>query len=396
MPDLTLKQIQEEMGTTFAAFKKANDKMQEEIKTLGTASGETVSKVERIQEALDTAEKKYSEWFEKIEAKLARPASEDETKEAEAKQALIVAKAYDTYLRKGKDALSPEEVKVLSVSDDQAGGYLAPTEMLNELIKGIVEFSPLRQIARVRSTSFRAVRAPKRTQAAAATWTGETQARTETQNPKYGAEEIPAHEMTAEAHISFEDLEDSAINMESEINMEFSEQFGVTEGTAFITGNAVKKPEGILTNSSVSSTNNGHATVLQADGLIALFYAVKTVYANQGWWVLNRDTLRQVRQLKDGNGQYIWSPNLAIGRPPTILERPYIEAVDMPNVASGTTPIAFGDFRRGYMIIDRLNVAVTRDPYSQAANGLMKFVGRKRVGGQVVLAEAFQKLLMST
>lgn len=301
-------------------------------------------------------------------------------------------RAFFEYLRRGHDRMQPDRVAVMTVGDDTTGGYLAPSEYVTEIIRGIIEFSPLRSIARVRETSNAAVKIPKRTGAFAAQWTKETGTRSETTGLTYGLEEIPSHELYALVDISSQDLEDSAFNIEAELNMEFSEQFGVAEGTGFVLGNGVTRPEGFLENADVGETNSGDANLITADGLIDLFHAVKTGHAVLGTWTLNRATLGEVRKLKDGNGQYLWQSGIAGSSPNTILGQPYVEMTDMPVIAANANPVAFGNFRRGYMIVDRIQIEVLRDPLTQATAGNIRFIARRRVGGQVVLAEAIRKL----
>jgi HK97 family phage major capsid protein len=128
-----------------------------------------------------------------------------------------------------------------------------------------------------------------------------------------------------------------------------------------------------------------------------MFHAVKTAYAANGRWVMNRATLGSVRKLKDTNGRYLWDPGLGLGQaPPTILGAPYTEMPDMPNEGSGTFPIAFGDWKRGYKLVDRVEMTIVRDPYTIANAGQVKFFARRRVGGQVILGEALRLLKCST
>ena len=174
---------------------------------------------------------------------------------------------------------------------------------------------------------------------------------------------------------------------------EFATQFAKAEGTAFVSGNAVGKPEGILTNTSVSSVNSGNGTALTADGLLTLVHSIKSEYSRNGTFVFNRGTLAAIRKLKDTAGQYVFQAGMMLtgGVTNTILGFPYIEATDMPDVGSGTKPVAFGDFNRAYMIIDRIQMAVLRDPFTQATTGNVRYIARRRVGGQVVQAEAIVK-----
>ncbi|HVL73277.1 MAG TPA: phage major capsid protein [Beijerinckiaceae bacterium] len=288
-----------------------------------------------------------------------------------------------------QDKVPADRLNVLTVSDDTGGGYLCPPEYVAEITKAVVEHSPMRPIVRVRSTSQKSMQLPKRTGVFAARWTGEIEERTETQGLAYGMDDVPAHEMTAEVYISMVMLEDSAFDMEAELRMEFAEQFGVLEGAAIISGNAVKKPEGFLSASGSAAVNSGAATTVTADGILSLKYAIKTAYARNGTFVLNRSTLGSIRKLKDGNGQYLWAPGLAQGRPNAIDGDPYVEAPDMPNEGAGAKCMAFGDWRRAYTLIDRLAISVQRDPFTRASVGQIKFVARRRIGGAVVLPEAF-------
>jgi len=292
-----------------------------------------------------------------------------------------------------KDAV-PGERKALSSA--QGVEFLASPEITTEIIKGVVEFSPIRSIARVRTTSAKSVKIRKRTGTFAAAWTGKQAARTETTGLKYGLEEVPTHELYALVDVPFEDLEDADFNLEAELQTEAAEQFGVAEGKAAITGDGAGELEGVLTNAAIAYTPSGSSSAITADGMIDLYFGVKDVYARNGTWVIKRGTLGTIRKLKDGNSQYLWSPGLAGAVPSTILDRPYVESVDMPDVAANAFPVVFGDWRRGYLLIDRIQMAVTRDPFSQAANGAVRFHIRKRVGGQVVVAEALRKLKIAT
>jgi HK97 family phage major capsid protein len=291
-------------------------------------------------------------------------------------------------MRKGKENLTPDEVKVLTVSNDNTAGYLAPPEYVREIIKGVTEFSPIRSIARVRSTTNRSIQVPKRTGQFAAQWVAEEGARTETTGYAVGLEEIPAHELYALVDISEQELEDSVFNLEAEMNSEFVDQFAKAEGNAFVSGNSVGKPQGILSNANVENVAKGGGA-LDGDSLISAAHNVKTEYSKNGTFVMNRSTVSAVRKLKDGGGQYIFQPGIyGMGIGSNILGHSIVEATDMPNVAGGTKPVIFGDFKRGYMIVDRVNLSIMRDPFTQASSGNVRYIARRRVGGQVVLPEA--------
>lgn len=384
---MELKDLHTSMMTTFESLKGMIDRQNEEIAKFGEAKGETKGVEERIQAKLDELETKMNRTGP---GSLATGGDvEVEAEKAKKKSAFL------TYARRGEKGLNPDEAKLLSISDDATGGYLAPVEMQAEIIRGVTEYSPIRGLARIRHTSSRSVDIPKRTGTFAATWVGEVETRGETDGLRYGMERIDVDEMSAVVYVTMQDLEDSAFDLEAEIVAEMGEQFGVAEGAAFVNGSGVKKPEGVLTNADLGFEVSGSAAAITADGLIDLIYGVKGVYARNGVFILNRSTIRAIRKLKDANNQYLWLPGLTADQPNTILGHRYEETPDMPSIAAGTFPVVFGDFKRGYQIVDRLAIAITRDNLTRAENGQIKIVGRKRVGGQVVLAEALRKLKIS-
>ena len=400
-----LKNAFEDFGKGFDEFKKTNDERLELLeKGEGTAYvDEKLSKIEeklasvedmstKLNQAQETADN-IKEQVDKLETVIKRPNSGLDTKQIDETH-----KVFDSYIRKGKDALSDAEKKALTVSNDSTGGFLAPPEYVRELLKTVTEISPIRQIARIRSTGQRSIQVPKRTSTFAASWVSEVGTRSETTGYNVGLEEIPAHEYYAMVDISEQDLEDSVFDLEAEMQSEFATQFAKAEGAAFVSGSSVGQPEGILTNSSVGQAVSGNSSALTSDGLITLVHSIKSDYTRNGTFIFNRSTLSAIRKLKDTAGQYIFQPGMMLdGRMAnTILGHPYVEATDMPDVASNAFPIAFGDFNRGYMIVDRVSLSVLRDPFTQATTGNVRYIARSRVGGQVVQAEAIVKQKVST
>ncbi|TGP88926.1 MULTISPECIES: phage major capsid protein [unclassified Mesorhizobium] len=339
---------------------------------------------------------KLVERLDAIETKLNRPAilkGDNDNKELSPER-----KAFKSFLKYGVERMPGEETKSLVVSDDTRGGYLAPAEFQTEIIKNIVQLSPVRQAARVGSTASASVILPKRTGTPTASWVGETEARNET-GSTYGQVEIPVNESACYVDVSLQLLEDAAVNVESEVAFDLAEEFARLEAVAFVNGDGFKKPTGIMTDAGIPFTVSGSAATIAdadgtADGLINLMYALKPQYRANGVWMANGTTIAQVRRLKDSTKQYIWQPGLQAGEPATLLGRPIIEAPDMPDTAAGTFPIIFGDFSR-YRIFDRVGMSILRDPYSQATSGKVRFHARRRVGGANTQAEAFRKLKVS-
>ena len=428
MSDPTLAEVKEAVDALqsgWSKYKDTNDKRLEDIEKKGAADPLHDEKLARMDTFLDEQEditkankkrheeivelqkqlaKEYGERLDKIETAVKRAprATDGEAAEAVAEQKAI----FLNFCRKGPE-MDPAlaklglEQKLLSLGDQTQAGFLAGPEMVNELIKAIVEFSPFRDLARVRSTSRTSIHVPKRTGVFSAAWTAEQGTRTERTGLTYGLEEIPTHELYALTDITEQMLEDSLFNLEAELNLEFTEQFGVAEGIAFLTGTSAGQPEGLLNNTAIAEDNSGNASLIedasgQANGLIDLQHNLKTGYARNASWILNRKTLGAIRKLKDGNNNYIWAAGAAVGNPATILGDPYTEMPDMPDVAANANPIAYGDWARGYSVVDRIALSVLRDPFTQATSGAIRFIARRRVGGQVVLAEAIRKLKVAT
>lgn len=415
MENAEVKQALDTVKAAFEEFKRERNTQIDEIKK-GVNDPLREAKIAKIEADLAKYEgvnqkitvaaeeaKAAKAYAEELEAKFNRAQfgaagiEKPEEKETRERKAAFVG-----YLRKGVERMTADEQKSLVASNDTAGGYLQTPEMIQEIIKAEVLVSPVRSIVNVRTTGAGSTWQPKRTSVSSASWVAEIQTRAESTNPGYGLIEIPVHEMTAEHYVSMRMLEDSFVNIEGEINQEFGEQFAVLEGAAVVSGNGVGKPLGFLdAGAGVSSVNSGTATTIadasgQANGVVALFHAIKTAYAQNGVWAFNRKTLGSIRKLQDTTKRYLWEPSLVAGAPSTILGNRYVELPDMPDEGAGTFPIAFGDFRRAYTMVDRLAVAVVRDPYTKASAGQVKFVARKRVGGQVVLAEALLLLKCST
>jgi HK97 family phage major capsid protein len=398
-----IKNAIQDLGQTFNEFKKVNDERLEQIEK-GESSAYNEEKLSKIEAKLDSYEEmnqkltiaeqnaeQIKEQVSKIETMVTRPDSGFESKQVDE-----YLNAFDRYCRKGLEGLQPDEKKALTVSNDSTGGYLAPPEYVRELLKTITEISPIRSIARVRSTASRSIQIPKRDGQFAAQWVSESGTRSETTGYTVGLEELPAHEMYALVDISEQDLEDTVFDLEAEMQSEFAEQFAKAEGTAFVSGNAVGKPQGFM-DATITEVNSGSAAAITADGLISLVHNIKSDYTRNGTFVFNRATLAAVRKLKDTAGQYVFQTGMMLGgnMVNTILGHPYVEATDMPSEGSNTYPVAFGDFRRAYMIVDRVNLAVLRDPFTQATTGNVRYIARKRVGGQVIQSEAINKLKCS-
>lgn len=363
---------------------KVDDLDPEEVKRIEL---EKKAAADAIVAAVAAAVAPYVLRVDKIEAKGNRPGGDDIDKEVS-----IERKAFNAYLQRGNLA-GEAELKALTLASDPNGGYLAPAEMSSEILRDIVEISPIRSIASVRGTNAPSVIYPTRKPMGNATWDDEPEVETETtSNAIFGQLEVATKGMSTFVDISNMLMQD-APGAETEVRACLSEDFEKKETMAFANGNGVLQPEGFMTNALVASFANGGAALV-ADRLIAMLYSIAPSYRNGGVWCMNGTTLGLVRMLKDTTNNYLWQRSLQDGQPETILGRPVVEVIDMPDVAAAATPIMYGDFS-GYRILDRLALSILVDPYSQATRKVTRIHAGRRVGGKVIMPIKFKKLLMS-
>lgn len=294
--------------------------------------------------------------------------------------------------------------KAMSSDSFADGGIFSLPNFEMEVVKGIRELSPVRQVARIRNiNSGDSLHTTVRDTTISSQKAGERENVSDTGTPTYKEVRIQTHERSASPAITRQEIEDAWIDLVSDLQRDAQEEFAVQEGQDFISGSGVGEPEGILTNGDVGETTiaasdfavaaSGTSDVDSFNALIDLQSSLKQGY--EGTWLFSRQTRGHIRKFKDGNDQYFWSPNVAAGFPNTILGDPYLLATDLasPSFSSNDVPVLYGDFQRGYYIVDRLGLDVLRDPYSNRP--FIEIYMRRRVGGQVVLPEAIKKLRLT-
>lgn len=375
----------------FEAFKETNDERLGQIEKRMSADVVTVEKMERINRALD----EHQRVVDGLVLKARRPGLAGEGREASHLQLQHKA-AFEAYVRRGSDGeLRGLEEKAMSVTSAPDGGYLVPEETEVEIGRLLSEASPIRAIADVRQMSASTYRKPFAVSGFQAGWVGETADRTQTTTATLDELTFPAMELYAMPAATQTLLDDSAVDLDRWIAEEVQTSFAEQEGTAFVTGNGTNKPTGFLSYTTVAETSwawdkigyvaSGSAGAFPAsnpsDKLIDLVYALKAGYRGNAHWVMNRKTQGVIRKFKDADGNYIWQPSATAGGRPSLLNFPVAESEDMPDIGADETAIAFGDFRRGYLIVDRLGVRILRDPYS--AKPYVLFYATKRVAGGV-------------
>ena len=363
---------------TFERFKEANDARLDEIERRA-ADPLTEEKVARLEASL--AEQKSA--LDAMTARAARPVLEDAPRDD----------GFEAYMRRG---LQAPEAKGLNASTNAEGGYLAPEETEAMLTDGMATVSPFRGICTVRQITANAYRKPVAIGAFAAGWTAETGARAETQAPDLAAIDFPTMELFAMPATTQTLLDDAVVDVGAWIAEEVQAEFAAQESAAFVGGDGTTQPLGFLSVAQADEAARGFGQIgtvtggIDGDSLIDLVYAAKQGYRANGRFVMNRQTAASVRKLKDADGNYLWSPGVAAGQPATLMGYAVTESEDMPDAGQGQTPIAFGDFRRGYLIVDRQGLQVLRDPFS--AKPYVLFYTTKRVGGGVQDFDAIKLL----
>ena len=287
---------------------------------------------------------------------------------------------------------SPEMRNALQEGTDTEGGYLVPDEFEHTLVAALSEENAIRNRARVITTSNGLHKIPVVSAHGSASWIEEEGAYTES-DETFGQVSLDAHKVGTLIKVSEELLQDSAFDLESYMTTEFARRIGDKEEEAFLTGNGTHKPTGILnaTGGGTVGVTTAKATEISADELIDLYYALKAPYRKNAVWVLNDATIKLIRKLKDGQGQYLWQPAIRDGEVNTILGRPYITSAFAPTVAASAKTIIFGDLSY-YWIGDRQGINFKRLNELYAGNGQIGFLASKRLDAKCVLPEAIQIL----
>lgn len=368
----------------FEAYKQANDERLAEIEAKGTHDPLLDAKLKKLDRRLD-----------EISLKAARP---DEA--LPAASGTEQGEAWLRYLRSGDESgLARLDVKSLSVGTDDQGGYTAPPELDRLIEARLMQASPMRQIASVRQTTAGVYRKPVSLGVGAA-WVAETGARAQTTTAGLSLLEFPAGELYAMPAATQTLLNDSYADVDAWLADEVEAAFSIQESAAFVIGDGDGKPRGFLDYDVVAEASHvwgkigsvaGDFTAGDAgDQIIDLIQTPKSQYRSNGRFVMNRKTVASVRKLKDADGRYLWRPGMN-GEGQTIFGYPVTELEDMPDIGTGNAAIAFGDFRRGYLIVDRQGAQVLRDPYS--AKPYVLFYTTKRVGGGVQNFDAIKAMV---
>ncbi|MFO0273185.1 MAG: phage major capsid protein [Betaproteobacteria bacterium] len=418
-----VKDLIEKQGQAWEEFKKTNDAAIQ-AKADGKAIGDLEAKLASLNEALD-----------KVQTKLSRPGvmatkSEDrQSPEAEAYKAAFMnwvrnpsdperrtalqlrareLRKVETKAGGDEDGFETRAAQTVT-STGSAGGFALPEIIERQIQRLSVDISPIRQIATVRTVGSPDYKELFDINGAAFEWVGEAGTRSQTNTPDL-AEVAPTFGMaSARPRASEESLDDLFFDVESWLINSAAEAIAQGEGLAFVSGNGTNRPTGFLAGPTPVTTvdasrafgtlqyiASGQAAALptSADVFFDLVYALRARYRANAAWVLNKLVLSSVRKYKDTTNQYLWQPSLSMSQPETFMGYPIVEAEDMPAVGANAFPVAFGDFREGYLIADRVGMRMTRDDIT--VPGFVQFYIRRRVGGRIRNSQAIKLLRIST
>lgn len=397
-----------ELKQTFETFKAEREA---ELKGIDAKFADVVQteKVDRINTEITKLQKSLDE----VNAAMAAIKLGGGAGDAQVPAKTEHAAAFNKWFRKGERAIDADlrdlEVKAsLSTLSDPDGGYVVPEEMSQTIDRVVGTVSAMRGLASVMTISTDTYKKLVNMGGAGSGWVGEKEERPETGTPTLRELVFNTAEIYANPAATQTLLDDARIDIAAWLGNEVSIAFAEQEGAAFISGNGVKKPRGILSYDTVENASYawgklgfkvtggaaGFAGSNPADALIALFYSLKQGYRNGASWLTSDAVMETIRKFKDGQGNYLWAPPSGPANVATILGKPVATDDNMPALGANAFPVAFGNFQRGYLIIDRFGIRVLRDPYTNKP--YVHFYTTKRVGGGVQNFEAIKLLKCST
>lgn len=391
----------DDFARAFEAFKETNDTRLAEIETRLSPDVLVEEKLARLDGVLDEAKRR----FDRLALEAGRPVVGDSALSRRDGAAGEHKAAFDLYVRSGESlGLKRLEAKALSAGSGPDGGYLAPPEVETEILRRLTQVSPIRALATVRTISSGTYKKAFSTTGPTAGWVAETGARAQTASQTLAELAFPAMELFAQPAATQTLLDDIIVDVDRWIAEEVEQAFAEQEGSAFVTGDGTNKPKGFLSETTIANsawewgkigvvatgTSAAFPASNPSDVLLDLVYALKSGYRQNAVFVMNRKTQAAIRKFKDASGHYLWQPPAGIGQPAMLMGFPVTEAEDMPDIAANSLSVAFGDFRRGYLVVDRAGVRVLRDPYS--AKPYVLFYTTKRVGGGVQDFDAIKLL----
>lgn len=385
-----------EQGKAFEEFKAANDQRIKE-KADGKAVGDLDAKLAKLNDVFAAVQ----EQVKALEKRAARPGTGGDADPVRAEHKA----AFGKFIRKGDDSgLGELQAKAYNITTDGDGGYAVPEELDRNILSTLIDVSPIREIANVITVSTSDYKKLVNTRGTASGWVDEDDARSATNGASFSQVTPYMGEIYAYPQATQQLLDDAFFDAEAFIVGECAAEFAYQEGAAFVSGSGTKRPKGFLsyTTAATADASRAFGTIEhvatgvagdwaasnKADVLITLVHKLKAGMRANARFVTNKALLAEIRTFKDGDSNYMWRPGLEAGQPSTLLGYPVVEAEDMPAKAASSLSLAFGDFKRGYTIVDRIGTRLLRDPYTNKP--YVGFYMTKRVGGMVVDSQAIK------
>ncbi len=366
------------LNTAFATFKSEHAQQLADVQK-GNADALQALKVDRINADIGALQRTVDELNLKLAAGQMQAGGAKGPKDAE------YSSAFAAHFKKG------DVNAALNKGTASEGGYLAPVEWDRTITDRLIKVSPMRSICAVQTISTAGFTKLFNNRGTTSGWVGEAAARPQTNTPGFSPLTYTTGEIYANPAATQQLLDDAQIDLEAWLASEVETEFAFQEGMAFLSGSGTNKPMGLLTYvtggtneaahpwGDIKLVKSGAAAAITSDSIVDLIYALPSEYTANASFVLNRTTQGVIRKLKDGQGNYLWQPSFVAGQPATIAGYPATEMAGMPDVAANATPVLFGDFKRGYLIVDRAGVRVLRDPFTNKP--FVQFYTTKRVGG---------------
>ncbi|EJD6119999.1 TPA: phage major capsid protein [Escherichia coli] len=393
-----VEQVAQELQAKFDAFKEKNDKRLEAVEQ---EKGKLAGEIETLNGKLSELDELKSALEEELK-QVKRPAGGPQSKAASEHKTAFIG-----FMRKGKDdGLRELERKALQVGVDEDGGYAVPEELDRTILNLLKDEVVMRQEATTITVGGANYKKLVNLGGTASGWVGETDARPETDASKLGQIEPFMGEIYGNPQATQTMLDDAFFNVEDWINSELAIEFAEQEEIAFTSGNGTKKPKGFLAYASTLDPDktrafgtlqhilSGAAAGVTADAIIKLVYTLRKVHRNGAKFMMNNNSLFAIRILKDSEGNYLWRPGLELGQPSSLAGYGVAENEQMPDIAADAKAIAFGNFKRGYTIVDRIGTRILRDPYTKKP--FVGFYTTKRTGGMLVDSQAIKLLQIGT
>lgn len=395
---MTILEMREKRAKAWEACKAFLDSRRNDRGTLSAEDDATYSRME--QEVSDLGKEiQRMERQEAMDKELAKAVSSPLTAKPRMQNPMEskTGRASDEYRLSfwnvmRKKAPMPNVVNALQIGTDSEGGYLVPDEFEHTLVEALLEENIFRKFAKVIQTSSGDRKIPVVASKGTASWIDEEGSIPESDDA-FGQVSIGAYKLGTIIKVSEELLADSVFDLESYITNEFARRIGSKEEDAFFNGDGTGKPNGILnsTGGAQVEITTASATTITVDNIIDLFYSLNAPYRKNAVWLLNDSTVKAVRKLKDGQGQYLWQPSLTAGAPDMILGRPIQTSAFMPKIEASAKTIAFGDLSY-YWIADRQGRSFKRLGELYATTGQVGFLATQRVDGRLILPEAIKVL----